>query len=292
MPIFRFTQIEVPWLLGPPDGRYLLRAPAQTLNPARALNGSEPEPTHVLLFSTLAAPPRRGRFSSGTRGAASEPQPTAVPTSRATVIEAAEPLADVEAAKRWLAAVGEDDLAAGLLTLTRVLDTFRAVTADPHVRAPGREELLVARVGYGDGEEVAYGRWSDARELLAPPRSRRRSKVLEPQARLAAALGQRTPALLCEELTLRARLDLDGGRSRAAALQLTVALDTALGELKPAMAPDMRTRLDELAAQIDAVTAAAAAAVSGELTGEQQETVARALGRIEAALRARAVAAA
>ncbi|HTW12571.1 MAG TPA: hypothetical protein VME01_07505 [Solirubrobacteraceae bacterium] len=274
----------MPWLLGPPDGRYLLR------DPGGQLSGAEPQPTHVLVFATLAAPRRLGRFAARRRAAAPLPEPAPVSSSRATVIEAATPLAGAEQAKRWLAEAGEDELATAMLVLTRVLDTFRAVTADAGVRAPARAELLVARVGYGDGEQVADGRWSEARELLPPPPSRRRAKLLEPQARLAAALGRRTPPLLCEELELRARLDLDSNRPRAAALQLTVALDAALAELTPAMAADMESRLAQLAGRIDAATAAAAAALHGDLTSAELESVKLTLERLEAALRARAAA--
>ena len=55
--------------------------------------------------------------------------------------------------------------------------------------------------------------------------------MLRPQARLAAVLNGRERPLACEELTLRARLDLDHGREREAALQVLVALDAALAEL-------------------------------------------------------------
>ena len=64
-----------------------------------------------------------------------------------------------------------------------------------------------------------------------PEGRRRRSRILAPQARLAALLGAREAALACEELTLRARADVDQGRPREAALQLLVALDAALAEL-------------------------------------------------------------
>ena len=52
MPFFRFAQVEYPWALGPPDGRYLLRAP-----------GDPPDApaTHVLALMTLGAPERRRR---------------------------------------------------------------------------------------------------------------------------------------------------------------------------------------------------------------------------------------
>ncbi len=285
--------MEVPWLLGPPDGRYLMRRGDDDAWQVAA--GAKPEAMHVLVFATVSAERRQSRRSARQRVAAPVPAEliaTAVSVQRVTVIDAVEPFEDEAAAKRWLADAGEADLAGDIATLDEVLRTFGAVTSDPYVRAPGRDELLVARIGFGEGEQVAYGKWTDARELLAGAPRQKRSKVLEPQARLAAALGQRTPLLLCEELVVRARSDLDAGHPRTAALQLTVTLDAALSELKPQMATDMDARIAELVAQLEPVTGAAAAALRGELTAAQLETVGFALGRIEAALRARAAAAA
>ena len=70
------------------------------------------------------------------------------------------------------------------------------------------------------------------RELPVPerPEPRRRSKH-RPADRLAALLSGRDAVLACEELTLRARADLDRGREREAALQLEAALGAALAEL-------------------------------------------------------------
>jgi hypothetical protein len=289
--------VEVPWLLGPPDGRYLLRQERD--GSLRETPATKPDATHVLLFATVSAERRRSRFSgrAARRSVTAAPTApdittTAVPVQRVTVIGAARPFTDATAAKGWLREAGEHELAEDLLTLASVLQTFAAVTADPHVRTPGRAELLVARIGYGEGEQVAYGHWSDARDLLAAAPRRKRSKVLEPQARLAAALGGRTPVLLCEDLVLRARSDLNGGQSRAAALQLKLTLDTALAELQPQMAVDMAIRITELKVQLEPTTDAAAAALRGELTQAELEIVSFTLGRIESALRARAVAAA
>jgi hypothetical protein len=282
--------VEVPWLLGPPDGRYLMRRAEDEA--WRVVAGAKPEPTHVLLFATVSAERRRVRRSARQRVAPPEPAATAVAIQRVTVIEAADPFADEATARGWLAVAGEDELARDLLTLDTVLRTFGAVTVDPHVRAPGRDELLVARIGFGEGEQVAYGQWTDARELLAAAPRQKRSKVLEPQARLAAALGQRTPVLLCEQLALRTRSDLDASRPRSAALQLTITLDAALSELQAHMARDMTERISELAAQLEAVAHATTAALRGELTAAELETVTFTLGRVEAALRARAVASA
>jgi hypothetical protein len=115
--------------------------------------------------------------------------------------------------------------------------------------------------------------------------------VLRPQERLAALLGARDSALACEELALRARADLDAERLSAAALETRLALEAALVELAPALpAPGMIERLDELRELRDAVIAAANSSLAAPLSEHQHETVAHALGRIEAALRARTAA--
>ncbi len=283
--LFRFAQVELPWMLGPPDGRYLVRA--------RETTPTEPatDPTHVLVFATLGAPERRrlaGRRRQ--RDADPEPPPAAVATGRATVIDVGAPLDEAEA-RRWLAGAGEDDLEAGLTVLNRSLHSFRVITADPYLQPVGRAQALVARIGFGAGEEVAEGRWTEARELTVPEGRQRRARILAPQARLAALLGSREAALACEELSLRSRLDLDQGRPREAALQLLVALDAALAELSAdARAADLAGRLEELRAQREPVAAAAQAALSGPLSDAHTAAVAFALERVEAALRARVAA--
>ena len=222
-----------------------------------------------------------------------EPDPTPVTTGRATIIDAGSPLASEAEAQQWLAAAGEDQLAADLLVLNRVLHSFRLVAADPYLAPVGRHQALVARIGYGVGDEVADGHWTDARELLVEERRQRRKAVLAPQARLAALLSSRERPLACEELTLRARLDLDQGRYREAALQLLVALDAAIAELAgDPLAATLEDRFAELREQRDPVAATAQNALAGPLEQEDLETVVFVLGRIEAALRARAVASA
>ena len=65
----------------------------------------------------------------------------------------------------------------------------------------------------------------------ASRRKRKRGETLAPQERLAAILGGRDALLAGEELLLRARLDLDAGRTREAALQ---ARDRARGAARRA----------------------------------------------------------
>lgn len=207
-----------------------------------------------------------------------------------TIVEVGDPLADEAGARAWLAAAGEQYLATGLAVINRALHAFRVITADPYLHEIDREQALVARIGYGAGDEVADGRWSDARELASTQGRRRRSVILQPQARLAAALNGRERVLACEELTLRARSDVDHDRDREAALQLLVALDAVLAELPlDPHAASLADRLAELRGRRDAVAAAAQTALAGPLDEAEREIVNATLRRVEAALRARAV---
>jgi hypothetical protein len=281
LPLFRFSQIDVPWPLGPPDGRYLVRPP-----------GAAPEdpPSHVVLFTTLGAPVRPlDRRRAHRAPPQSDPSPVSI--GRATVIGVQRPLGSPADAERWLRAAGEEELGEDLAVLNRALHAFRLVTADPRLHTIGRRQLLATRLGYGAGEQVADGHWSAAVTLTQRLPRIPRARVLEPQARLAAALGRREPPLACAELALRAALDLEEGRPREAALQVLVALDAALAELSlDPLAHALGARVEELRAQREAVVAAAQAALGGEPDERQQQAVAFTLERLEAALRARAVA--
>jgi hypothetical protein len=156
---------------------------------------------------------------------------------------------------------------------------------------------LVVRAGWGEGEQVAHGDWLHARELRwRAPRGRELRRGLRAQEHLAALLGARQPALLCEELALRARHDLDAGRVRHAALELEHAYAAALVELPDERRVDLDARIAELAELRSGVTlnARAALADDSEPAGDSEqpdpEAVGHALVRLEAALRARAAA--
>ena len=200
-----------------------------------------------------------------------------VETTRATIVDVGDPLPDAERAAAWLNRAGEPDLADGLAVLNRALHAHRLATADPRFHGIRRSDALVARIGYGAGEQVADGKWTDARELLDPGPRRRRSRIPAAQARLAALLTGRERALACEELALRARLDLDEGREREASLQVRIAFDAALAELPadPA-APALAERIEELRT------------LSATIDAADRDELSSALGRLEAALRARA----
>jgi hypothetical protein len=238
----------------------------------------------VLVIGGLDAPRRRRRHArrAGRVGTDSAD----VEVTRATVIDA-QPLGELDSADTWLArAVG--DAAAritgeALAVLNQAVAGHRLAAGQPWVADADPARALVCRVGYGTGEQVADGEWESARELPPPVAPR---KMLAPAERVAALLGGREVVLACEELALRARGDLDHGREREAALQLSVALEAALAELEGWRA-QLGDRLDELAAHRDAVRAAADAALAGGLDRETLAVVETALGRLEAALRAR-----
>lgn len=273
---FRFVQVELPWELGPPSGRYVLR-------------GHAGEVEHVLVLQTVSAHPRRPFARRRVRGAEPEPEPSPVGTTRATVIDA-EPFADEDAARGWLR---HADLAAhaerALDVLNGVVHAQRIAAADPFVREIALAQAMAVRVGVGRGEEVAEGQWTDARLLHPPPPvSNRRAGALRPQERFAALLSGRDVALAAEELTLRARLDLDRGRTREAALQVRVALEAALTELQAwTHREDLAQRLDELRDARGVVGAAANRALQGGLDEQQIEDVTHVIRRLEAALAAR-----
>jgi hypothetical protein len=245
----------------------------------------------VLVLETVGAEPRRRRprRRAGSRRAPAETPLATVPVTVVTLIGAS-PIGGEDAAEHWLE---HAELTAEAHTAVAVLNTVlhaeRLVRADPFVREIAAEQALAIRVGYGRGEEVAHGHWADARAL--PPAATAREKrahALRPQERFAALLAGRDVALAAEELTLRARLDLDRGRTREAALQLRIALEAALAELQAwSHHAEMATRLDELRAERATVGAVANRALEGGLDAAQIEDLARILRRLEAALTAR-----
>jgi hypothetical protein len=275
--LFTFVQMELPWELGPADSRYLLRKSA----------GAEAnKPEYVVVLSTVGAE-RRGLLGgrSRVRRAAPPADSTRVPVARATVVDPV-PLSLESQARKWLEQLDpEREANAAASVLNRVLFAHRIAEASPHVHEVSSAQALVIRAGYGEGEQVADGLWTDARELLlSRRRAGRRASVLRPQERLAVLLSGREGGLLCEELVLRARLDFDAGRLALAAIELDRAYVTALKELPLEERADLQPRIEELGALSGGVGQSALAEQPDE------QVVRHALERLEAALRARTAA--
>jgi hypothetical protein len=278
--LYRFVQLEFAWPLGPEDGRYVLRRHA----------GDEAH--HVLVIRTWAPPAPRGGRRRRTREVPSEPEAAARGICRATLVDADR--VDDELAGRWLRSAGSRELDQAIRLLNFAIRAHRAAAADPYVHEVEARHALLARAGYGAGFEVADGTWTTARELPLTSREEgsrrsRRTAALRPQERLAALLSGRDAVLACEDLALRARLDLDNDRPREAALQAHLALEAAIIELQAFGAQrDLRERVAELDSHRDALAAAANEALQGGPSEETVATVQAGLDRLEAALRARA----
>jgi hypothetical protein len=302
--LFVFIQLEFPWALGPADGRYLIR---------RSEDG---EPERVVVLGTLeparkpvGAPTVAGRdgpwplrrLRSRPRAVPAEPEPAPVTTTRVTVIDPISLSAENQA-RAWLAELDrEREVAAAVAVVNHVVHSHRIAAANPYVHEVSPAQALVIRAGWGEGEQVADGRWLHARGLpwqgensagrgaSATRRGpgRDRSWALRPQERLAALLGARGAALVCEELALRARQDLDHGRLTHAALELERAFALALPELQGERRQDLAIRIAELEKLLAGVQAQAQLALARDGQTPDAELVANALGRLEAALRAR-----
>jgi hypothetical protein len=299
--LFVFIQLEFPWALGPADGRYLLR------------RGPGAEPERVVVLGTLEAGrqaiggrpggsgtprPLLNRLQRRTPSLPTTPDPAPVATTRVTVIDPVSLSAENQA-RAWLAELDRDrEVGAAVAIVNRVVHSHRIASADPYVHEISPAQALVIRAGWGEGEQVADGRWLHARALPWPASdrgsaglrrtsARSRSSALRPQERLAVLLGARGVALLCEELTLRARQDLDHGRPAHAAIELEQALTLALGELRAEHRQDLAIRLAELEQLAPDVQAQAQAVLGADGDGPDQDVLAHALERLEATLRAR-----
>ena len=278
---FGFVQLDLPGRLGLDDGRYLLR-------------GENDEAETVVVVQTLGAPgPDRRSRRRRARRASSVDQPPEVPLTRLTVIPAQ--ASDAQSAKAEFrrvsgdAEAAETAVTAGLRAANRMLHAHRVATGDPYGHEVAREAAIVTRVGYGTGAGLAEGRWEDGVEVPQPARRRRRSEALLPQERLAAVLGGRERIDACETLLLRARADLDQGRTREAALQLRAGLEALLAELPGRAGPDQEDDLAALEQRRARTEGAGNEAARGELSPTRAEEVGETLAICERVLRRRQI---
>lgn len=189
MPLLPFAQLDFAGGLALPDGRYLVRPEGEP--------GADPD---VLALRTLGAERSRARLRRG-KPVPLESEPGAEPLqlSRLTLIKAI-PFGDEAAAEDWLQRVGSDDeLAGGLVaetarTANRALAAHRVAAPDAYAADLDPAAASAARLGYGNGDEVAAGRWSQALELAESRRRSLRAQVVDgvgAQERIAAVLGGR-----------------------------------------------------------------------------------------------------
>ncbi|MGH2981586.1 MAG: hypothetical protein ACRDKV_06050, partial [Solirubrobacterales bacterium] len=100
----------------------------------------------------------------------------------------------------------------------------------------------------------------------------------------------REPLDACETILARARVDLDAGRSREAALQLQVGVEALLVELRGALTdPGHEEDMALLKERRGEIANAANSALRGELDRPTEESVAELLAVAERVLRRRRI---
>jgi len=221
MALMPFVQLEFAGVLGLPDGRYLARDGDDDL---------------VLIVQAFGAPKPGGRLQRRTRPVDPDEDET-VPVSRTTVA-LPERFEKSSEAQRWLEETASEperraaEVRLATLIVNRALNALRAGARDPLVQEIGATRALSIRIGYGDGDQLADGRWTEAREI-SPPRRGRLDDV-DPQTRVAAVLAGRERVHPAETLLERARLDIQQGRVEEAGF----GLDAARAALKASPGDD------------------------------------------------------
>ncbi len=210
----------------------------------------------VLAIETEGAlPPARRKRRRPRKSTAVERTPS-LPLTVVTVVLASEPLESESAASAWLQdAAGEEATEAliedALATLDRALAAAAATTGRTLGEPVGVDQVVTARFGFGEGEQVYDGRFLEAIEIdarggTASPRRERLERIV-PLPRIAAILGGREPLPACEVLIPRVRADLDADRIEAAALTIHEAARATLIELEFAVeGPEHEADLDLL----------------------------------------------
>jgi hypothetical protein len=272
---FPFVQLEFAGALGLDQGRYLAR---------------EPERVLVVAVADAPPPPRRRLRRPRPQDIDPDAQPKPVPLTTLTVVRP-EALRDPEAAAQWFEQIRRDpealtdELEVALAIVNRAVHAYRTATLDPAVADASASNALAVRIGYGTGEGLSRGRWEEAVDL--PPEARpRRAEALRPQERVAAVLGRREVVAPHESLLVRARADLDAGRSRDAALQLRVALEALLADLE-GTAPRLAKELAELRQRRSITGQAANEALRGDLSPAREAEIAETVRLCERFLRRR-----
>lgn len=248
-PYFLFVQFEFTHAVGPGAGRYVV-VPERRLSRALASTGAPGEEplvigdrdrvtgtvldagaADVLVMAVQGVAKGRRRIRRKARLLEPEDGPEDVPIQLASYVEASAPIKDNQEARDRLEEIAQmNDLQQrwvdeGFSVLNRAIRGHRAGSGDPYVLEVARRDARKVRIGFGTSSEVAEGGWTDALDIPSPPGQRSsRASTLAPAEAVADALTGRLPVLECEDLLVRVFLDLDAGRTSAAALQAAAGL--------------------------------------------------------------------
>jgi hypothetical protein len=281
--LFEFVQFEFTHALGPPAGRYIVesdgaRAADEPVAGRPVVTGTTRGvgEADVLVIGVVPAPASRPRLRRRARHAPVEPMPAEVPLLLATFIAGSAPIASEQEARAALDGVRESAerqelwIEEGLRVLNIAIRAYRAGAHDPYAIEVGRRDARRVRIGFGTAEDVQNGRWREALEPAPAVRERSgRIERLRPSEAVATVLSGRGRVLEGEDVMLRALVDLDHGRTRAAAFQVRAAMTLLADELgKPSELAELCERADALAA----------AAVTGPLAEDRVGELERLIG--------------
>ncbi len=236
MALIPFVQLEFAGQLGLPDGRYLSR---------------DDDGDRVLIVQAFGAPKPTSRLARRSRPVDPD-EDEVIPMTRAT-IAFPERFSKEGEAQAWIeetaGSVEARNAAVRSATrlLNKALNALRAGARDPLVQDVGATRALAIRIGFGDGDELADGRWREAREL-ARPRPGRLEDV-DPQERVAAVLAGRERVHPAETMLERARLDIQQGRLDEAGFGLEAAR-RALEAIPDEGGTKIAKRIDEAQARL------------------------------------------
>jgi hypothetical protein len=258
---FLFVQFEFTHAIGPHAGRYVVETGGERAQPVAAAQRTAVEVRNrdaagvsrdigaadVLVVGVVSAPAGRRPILRRARPVDPGAPPAEVPLSIVSFVKGTEPIADRREAQRRLEDIRFSEEAQrpwveeGLVILNTAIRAYRAGTHDPYALEVTRRDARRIRIGYGSTEDVGAGTWTGAIELAEPSGPKpKRIERLRPAEAVAAVLSGRSHVLESEDLLLRALIDLDNGRARAAAFQVGAAMRlllTELREIAPELAP-------------------------------------------------------
>lgn len=238
----------------------------------------------VLVIRVVGAPsPKVGRFGrGGAPEVADGERPRETSLTLATIVFGTRLLPDDRVAKRFFESVqtkaDERDQwsRAALETLNRAVVAYRACAADPYVADVSPLDARATRIGYGIAELVAAGKWEKAIAVPPPPTVRlSRDQKLMPTQAMGMVLTGQGRVLESEELVLRAAMDLEQRRPRAAATGLHAGFELLLGEFAgQVLAGPVQRQFERLVEQRGEIADLAAAARRGPLATREVERLA------------------
>lgn len=245
-----------------------------------------------------ALPPARRRRRRPRKAVVTD-APVTVTIAVVTVIRADQPLDSETAAEAWLGKLDDSDFIDELLgdaiaTLDRARAADAAASGLPFGTATELGSVIACRIGYGDGDQVASGRYLaaldiDARGGTGESRRQRLTRTGS-LARSVAILAAREPATACEVLIPRVRLDLETGSDAAARLAIAGAVGATISELEFAVEDEAHEQdLDRLEELLPALTDVSERAEQGAADPEDVKQVEAALEVAERVIRRRRI---